>query len=172
MGNVALPIKLQLAVQHFYMLCHQWNAPEKISLMTPCCVQVGFHWGGHNGGIPKCSIGTIYPILCPYHSTYIIVHLVPTHCILLLNIVKLCGHVLTIYAMAWSLLLANLYFWCLSVPDVLTSLEQAGVHILSLSLLITLVVLCYWRSNFCTQLIVSIYTSFPDSYLAAFDLFF
>jgi len=49
-------------------------------------------------------------MLCPYHSTYIILHLVSAHCVSLFNMVKLCGLVVAISAMACSLLLASLYF--------------------------------------------------------------
>ena len=110
-SNVALPIKSQLAVQHFYMLCQQWNVPAMFLWWLPVVCKLAsirvvtmldswmFNWN--------------YICHALSLSLYVILHLVSAHCVSLFNKVKLCGLVVTIYAIACSLLLANLYFWYL-----------------------------------------------------------
>ena len=43
------------------MLCQQFQAPSKASLMTSCCRQVTFHWGSHNGEILSVPLKLYMP---------------------------------------------------------------------------------------------------------------
>lgn len=137
------------------MLCQQWNAPAKASLMTSWCLQVGFHWGSHNGEIPQCSTEIIYAILCPYQSHTLF-------CIWFPHAAFYCwaSPVVTISTVEWPLLLSPV-----------VTISAVEWPLLLQAVLITFVVLCYWRSTFSDNLLF-LCASFPDSYLAAFDLLF